>query len=246
MAAKVFDGLFLGDAETSMDADFLDLNKISRLVNLAGRHIRNALSGHGFVYKTYYWEDDSDFLVFPAMEKDKALLDMVSFIDISLRRGLSVLIFSERGMSRCAFGVCAFLMFKYHWGFEKSYDFIVSKKRDVQFNQGFIQQLFTLEKRLIAKRKREMIPIDSLPDSEMLMRERLRTREWDASYLDRKNTAVSKGAKSKKEKNIVKRTDELSDDEVEDELLLINSYLNSKSILAELPVPNRYDQDPYH
>lgn len=245
MAAKVFDGLFLGDAETSMDADFLDLNKISRLVNLAGRHIRNALSGHGFVYKTYYWEDESDFFVFPAMEKDKALLDMVGFIDISLRRGLSVLIFSERGMSRCAFGVCAFLMFKYHWGFEKSYDFVLSKKKDIQLNQGFIQQLFTLEKRLIAKRKKEMIPVDSLPDSEMLIRERLRTKEWDASYLDRKNSAVLKGAKNNKERNLVKRTDELSDDEVEDELLLINSYLNSKSTLTAMPGPYRFIRTHY-
>jgi hypothetical protein len=36
MAAKINDGLFIGDAETSQDPEFLELNKISNLVNLAG------------------------------------------------------------------------------------------------------------------------------------------------------------------------------------------------------------------
>eukprot|EP00596_Hydrurales_sp_CCMP1899_P002944 CAMPEP_0119047906 /NCGR_PEP_ID=MMETSP1177-20130426/55734_1 /TAXON_ID=2985 /ORGANISM="Ochromonas sp, Strain CCMP1899" /LENGTH=83 /DNA_ID=CAMNT_0007023081 /DNA_START=36 /DNA_END=284 /DNA_ORIENTATION=+ len=83
MAAKLFDGFFLGDAETSMDADFLDLNKISRLINLAGQEVQNVWSGHGFVYETYCWNDQTDFLVFPAMERDRGLIDMVEFIDVS-------------------------------------------------------------------------------------------------------------------------------------------------------------------
>lgn len=36
MAAKIKDGLFVGDADTSRDVEFLELNKISNLVNLAG------------------------------------------------------------------------------------------------------------------------------------------------------------------------------------------------------------------
>ena len=239
MAAKVFDGLFLGDAETSMDADFLDLNKISRLINVAGRQVHNALSGYGFVYKTYFWEDESNFLVFPAMEKDKALLEMVDFIDSSLRKGLSVLLFSDRGVSRNAYGVCAFLMFKYHWGFEKSYDFVVSKKKDIQINQGFIQQLFTLEKRLTAKRKKEFQGSGSSTDSELLIKERLRRKEWDPSYLRtaRSSSALSAASITKiyKDKSRTARPDELSDDEAEDELLLVNSYLNSKNTLTTLP-----------
>ena len=242
MAAKVFDGLFIGDAETSMDADFLDLNKISRLINVAGRQIPNALSGHGFVYKTYFWEDESDFLVFVGMEKDKALLEMVNFIDTSLRKGLSVLLFSARGVSRNAYGLCAFLMFKYYWGFEKSYDFVLSKKKDIQINQGFIQQLFTLEKRLIAKRKKEFYGLDCATDSGLLVKERLRRKEWDPSYLRTASSlsALSTATKAKINGNSRSaRTDELSDDDVEDELLLVNSYLNSKNTLTSLPGPYR-------
>ena len=47
MAAKIKDGLFIGDAETSQDPEFLELNKITSLVNLAGKEIRNAWAAHG-------------------------------------------------------------------------------------------------------------------------------------------------------------------------------------------------------
>jgi Dual specificity phosphatase, catalytic domain len=247
MAAKVFDGLFLGDSATSMDADFLDLNKISRLINVAGRHLRNSLSGHGFVYKTYYWEDESDFLVFPAMERDKALLDMVEFVDASLRKGLSVLIFSDRGMSRNAFAACAFLMFKYHWGFEKSYDFIISKKRDIQINQGFVQQLFSLEKRLVTSRRKQLRLSDMPPDSDLVVRERLRRDEWDPNYLTNKSTSSAPHTYSRTKVSEGKlrglRSDELSDDEAEDELLLVNSYLNGMNTITVLPGPYRSEQN---
>lgn len=245
MAAKVFDGLFLGDAETSMDADFLDLNKISRLVNLAGQQVQNILSGHGFVYQTFCWEDQSDFLVFPAMEKDKALLDMVEFIDISLRKGLSVLVFSLRGMSRNAFAICAFLMFKYNWGFEKSFDFILSKKSDLQINQGFVQQLFALEKRLSNKRLKLLRLNDQLAEPEGPVRERLRRKEWDPVYLAStqsqlpSNSSSTHRTKGGKDKIKQRNTDEFSDNDGEDELLLVNSYLNSKNTLTVLPGPYR-------
>ena len=243
MAAKVYDGLFLGDAETSMDSDFLDLNKISRLVNLAGQQIQNVLSGHGFVYQTFCWDDQTDFLVFPSMEKDKALLDMVEFIDTSLRKGLSVLVFSFRGRSRNAFAICAFLMYKYNWGFEKSFDFILSKKSDLQINQGFVQQLFALEKRLSSKRQKVLRMNDELNEPEGLARERLRRKEWDPTYLAAVTSSVTASphrTKNGREKTKAQNTDEFSDNDGEDELLLVNSYLNGKNTITVLPGPYRY------
>ena len=49
MAAKIKDGLFIGDAETSQDPEFLELNKITNLVNLAGGEISNVWAAHGNV-----------------------------------------------------------------------------------------------------------------------------------------------------------------------------------------------------
>jgi hypothetical protein len=39
MAAKLKDGLFIGDCDTSQSEDFINDNKISNLVNLAGREL---------------------------------------------------------------------------------------------------------------------------------------------------------------------------------------------------------------
>lgn len=41
MACKIFDGLFIGDAESSQDSEFIELNKISYVINTAGRQLPN-------------------------------------------------------------------------------------------------------------------------------------------------------------------------------------------------------------
>ena len=106
MASKLRDGLFIGDAETSTDPEFLELNKISNLVNLSGRDIPNVWAAHGLVYLTFLWEDNPDFRLFGNMEDCDAicgelypppLSEIVDFIDGSLRHGISVLLFSKKG-----------------------------------------------------------------------------------------------------------------------------------------------------
>ncbi len=39
MAAKLKDGLFLGDFETAQDMEFILANKITRIINCAGREV---------------------------------------------------------------------------------------------------------------------------------------------------------------------------------------------------------------
>ena len=240
MAAKVFDGFFLGDSETSMDAEFLDLNKISRLVNVASQEISNVWAGHGFVYDNYNWEDQPEYLVFPAMEKDRALQNLVEFIDVSLKKGESVLVFSLRGTSRSVFAACAYLMYKYNWGFEKSYDFLLSKKSDIHINQGFVQQLFCLERKLFARRQ-ITDPALLQVDTDLVKKEILRRREWDPVYLhipeNNPEESARRAARIALTTVRVTLPGELDDDNEGDELLLINSFLNSKNTLTVLPGP---------
>lgn len=47
MAAKLKDGLFLGDFETAQDLEFIIANKITRIINCAGREISNAWERSG-------------------------------------------------------------------------------------------------------------------------------------------------------------------------------------------------------
>jgi len=153
MAAKIKDGLFIGDAETSQSEIFINDNKISNLINLSGREVNNIWAPHGLVYLTYFWEDRPDYKIFNTHE-DSMLKDIVEFIDVSISHGISVLLFSSHGTGRCAIAACIYLMMKYRWGFEKTYDYVYSKKPDINLNKGFIQQMFALDMKLLSARQK--------------------------------------------------------------------------------------------
>jgi hypothetical protein len=99
MAAKVKDGLFIGDADSSQDPEFLELNKIYCLINCAGRQIPNIYAGHGLTYKRLDWEDSEDFVLMDA--NGVVLQQIVEFIETSMARGCSVLVFSVKGEMLC-------------------------------------------------------------------------------------------------------------------------------------------------
>ena len=164
MAAKIKDGLFIGDAETSQSEVFINDNKISNLINLSGREVHNVWASHGLVYLTYYWEDRPDYKLFSGHE-DPLLTDIVEFIDVSISHGISVLLFSRRGTGRCVVAACVYLMMKYHWGFEKTYDYVYSKKPDIDLNKGFIQQMFALDMKLLAARQKAQAHRNGMPNT---------------------------------------------------------------------------------
>ena len=79
MACKIFDGLFIGDAESSQDSEFIELNKISYVINTAGRQLPNLYELHGIRYLTYPWSDSPDFQIFDA--NGVVVMQLASFID---------------------------------------------------------------------------------------------------------------------------------------------------------------------
>lgn len=153
MAAKIKDGLFIGDAETSQSEVFINDNKISNLVNLSAKEVHNAWAAHGLVYLSYNWDDRPDYKLFSGHD-DPLLTDIVEFVDVSISHGISVLLFSRNGTGRCVVAACVYLMMKYRWGFEKTYDYVYSKKPDIDLNKGFIQQMFALDMKLLAARQK--------------------------------------------------------------------------------------------
>ena len=100
MAAKINDGLFIGDFDTSQDVEFLELNKISSLINLAGQQLPNIFASHGLVYMTVDWEDRDNFDLFP--DRSTTIKDIAHFVDKCQKHGTSVLLFSVNGTGRCA------------------------------------------------------------------------------------------------------------------------------------------------
>lgn len=115
MASKVRDGLFIGDSTASKDLEFVRLNKIHAIVNVAGKEIPNvfeipgdtvATGGavgnhtHTAQYLTFNWVDDGNFVIFG--EKDVELVTICGFIDAAYARGDSVLICCDTGNCRAA------------------------------------------------------------------------------------------------------------------------------------------------
>lgn len=64
MATKVKDGLFVGDAEASQDPEFIELNKITFVINCAGRQLPNLWEQHGLHYLTFPWTSDPECTLF--------------------------------------------------------------------------------------------------------------------------------------------------------------------------------------
>ena len=230
MAAKLKDGFFVGDADSSQDPEFLELNKISNLINFSGNEVPNVWSSHGLVYLTYNWDDRPDYDLFGLSvlqtKNDNIsipiiITDIIEFIDISIMHGVSVLLFSKKGNGRCLAAATAYFMAKYHWGLEKTFDYIYSKKPEMNINKGFIQQLYALDKRLSLMRLNHLKHhgID-MSDQSIKAIEDHRSNDWDPIYLKYSFPEQNLYSNSQFEDNIT--------DKKSDEILLINSYTNSR------------------
>jgi len=248
MAAKIKDGLFIGDVDTSQDAEFLELNKISNLINLSGRESPNVWASHGLVYLTLNWEDRPDFVLFPERERNDILDDLCEFVDVSLQHGISVLMFSTRGEGRCVVASIAYLMCKYCWGLDKTMDYARSKKPDIELNRGFMQQLHKLDKHL---QKLRLHLYGSLY-TEYEESIKMRLKDWNPAYLDKPHPGSMLSGEVYDSKSLSIRSTGASNRkrrggvglycDAEEEALLINSFVNSKQYISQLPGPYSHQE----
>jgi len=211
MTTKIKDGLFLGDAEASQDLEFLELNKITHVINCAGKQLPNLFESAGLRYLTFPWEDAESCVVFD--DACVVVQQICAFVDDALRVGHSVLVHCLEGNSRCATAVMAYFMLRYAWGVEKTFEFLASRRPDVAPNAGFMQQLFVLDKQLQALRARF-----GGPDwAQNCAAVRGRLSDWDPAAVRDLPTAD---------------TDKHPEN---DELVLVNSFLNSMPEPEVLP-----------
>ncbi|GMI08753.1 hypothetical protein TrRE_jg12284, partial [Triparma retinervis] len=251
MACKVFDGLFIGDAESSQDSEFIELNKISYVINCAGRQLPNLYELHGIRYLTYPWLDTTDFQIFDA--NGVVVMQIVSFIDEALNAGEAVLCHSLNGVSRCSLCMIAYMMYKYWWSLEKSMEFLCSKRPDLAPNNGFLQQLQIVDaqlqtaRRLIIENGGNQALGQTLKTAATLNRQPFPSPQYASSMMkskrkvgpnsDPKATLILESKLFEWESEVVRQFAKLVGDEVSEELLLVNSYVNSHSDLASFPGP---------
>ena len=126
MATKVKDGLFLGDAETSQDIDFLVSNKVTHIINCCGTRVPNSWERIGLRYLTLRWTNSATF-----DGSEAAVYRLNSFIDDALSNHDTVLVHSMDGSSRACAVIAAFMMCKYYWNLRQTMFFLRAKRVDL-------------------------------------------------------------------------------------------------------------------
>eukprot|EP00356_Strombidium_inclinatum_P000093 CAMPEP_0170510612 /NCGR_PEP_ID=MMETSP0208-20121228/65861_1 /TAXON_ID=197538 /ORGANISM="Strombidium inclinatum, Strain S3" /LENGTH=237 /DNA_ID=CAMNT_0010794091 /DNA_START=54 /DNA_END=767 /DNA_ORIENTATION=- len=164
-AVRLCDGVYLGDVYASKDSNFVFANKITHVINCAGKEIENeehtlmkdhfGLKGFtGIKFLTFYWLDDDRQLIFD--EEDRVPIEIVKFVDEALDQGTSVLIHSMRGQSRASVVGILYFMESFQWDLLKTLEYINSRRPDLEIRANFLQQLqqYTKRKQIPGSKRR--------------------------------------------------------------------------------------------
>ncbi|GBG30667.1 Dual specificity protein phosphatase [Hondaea fermentalgiana] len=214
MAARVVDGLFVGDALSSMDVNFLVANKITRVINCAALELENRWEALGIEYLSFEWVAEENFDLLAADGMTQAwgqdanefevegcpcvwLGKTCAFIEEALEVGAGVLVHSQDGTNRACSCVLAYLMNVYGWSLHKSMSFLQRKRSDLLPSQKFVKQLQQVS-------------------------------DWlETTYLDAMPHAADWAARKFRSWNVADIDLHMISTRANEELLLHNTYLNS-------------------
>lgn len=219
---KIKDGLFVGDRDSVEDYDLLQPNSITYFVNTAASELDFVWQGVEFL--TFHWVDDPGFTCFD--DHGIVIDQLVSFIDEGVRLGQSVLVYSNRGLSRAIGACCAYMIAKYGWGCDKTLEFFESKRVPMDMNPGLARQLYDLDWRLQRRRLKQILaaPLSEQARTRLLEVNRVKLLTWHTGTSFLVDPA---------------QTEDLSSDE----LILVNSFVNGRSAFLHsnqgLPPPAR-------
>ncbi|CAD8186121.1 unnamed protein product [Paramecium pentaurelia] len=136
---RIIDGLFIGDQSAAHDLEFLITNKITKVINCAGKQIPNHWESIGIEYLTYGWiESDNQY----AIDHSRCF----SFINDNLEAGEAVLVHSIKALNRSVFVIAVFLMRKFKWTLQKTLQYVQNLKNNNDIKQNVMQQLVNFEK----------------------------------------------------------------------------------------------------
>lgn len=146
-AVKIKDGLFVGDEYAAQDLEFVVANKVTHIVNCAGKQISNHWEPIGVKYLTFNWADSEGQVVLDSA--DKNFNKFFTFLEASASEGTSSLIHSVKGTSRSICVLISYLMKKYAWNLYKTVEFVNSRRNDIALKAGLISQLSNFEAKLV-------------------------------------------------------------------------------------------------
>lgn len=145
-AIKIKDGLFIGDEYASQDFEFIVTNKVTHIINCAGKQIPNYWESVGVLYLTFDWDDSETQIVFD--NQGEIVNQIHSFVEEAAKLGEGVLVHSVKGQSRSCCVLTAYFMKRYRWSLYKTLEFLTSRRSDLEIRTSFYHQLLNLESRL--------------------------------------------------------------------------------------------------
>ena len=215
-AVKIKDGLFVGDEYAAQDLEFVVANKVTHIVNCAGKQVSNHWEPIGVKYLTFNWMDSDSQIILDSA--DRNFWKFFQFMESAYSDGTSVLIHSVNGVSRAICVVTSYLMKKYAWSLYKTIQFLNSRRNDISLNNGFINQLNNFEGKLIRQgaisRSNEWGEECKNPEEEVLRNTFLNSQIGDyfgmnlAENKEEKSPAISWGDELMKNKSVKAENDE--------------------------------------
>lgn len=139
-AIKIKDGLFIGDEFAAQDLEFVMANKVTHVINCAGRQVPNHWESIGVVYLKFNWLDQENQVLFNDHKHgDTITTQIFDFIESAMKKTESVLVHSVRGQSRAASVLAVYIMRKYRWSLLKTLEFLNSRRPELEIRGTFIQ-----------------------------------------------------------------------------------------------------------
>ncbi|XP_034950054.1 dual specificity protein phosphatase 3 [Chelonus insularis] len=145
---EVYPGIFIGDASTAKNREYLMRIGVTHVVNAA----EGNRFGHVNTNQNYYSTTPIKYLGLPLTDLPSVDISqyfnvVANFIDDAIRSGGKVFVHCMLGISRSSTCVIAFLMIKRNMTAEEAIR-LVRKSRDVHPNDGFLHQLASLDNQL--------------------------------------------------------------------------------------------------
>ena len=156
------------------------------------------------VYFSTAWEDKDDCILFPPGENVDVLGALVHFVDDAIGDSVSVLMCSSQGRGRSAVACVAYLMHRYSWGADKAKEYLLQRKPDVFINEGFMKQLYSVERKQLMERVKGG---DEATKRLILTR----MRDWDTRYIEELKKEAPRGS--------------ALEERLDEEMLLVSLYL---------------------
>jgi hypothetical protein len=179
--------MYLGGVEVANNLEMLQSLGITHILNCAGNACENFFPKE-FEYHTLYLEDGM------AENVECVLYDAIDFIANSCHNSDTnkVLVHCHQGVSRSSSICIAYMMWKYHWGYDHAYQTVRERRSITRPNIAFMCQLIEWGKRIHQDYRREtpflyIIQSQSESDPDFLVARQ--AKELQSSHL-RSNTCV--------------------------------------------------------